>query len=315
MKRLLLTLLLILIPLQLGFLYLKNPSKPTGIVAGVFNSTFIGEFKFSLFGYTSPYAFVTFEGMGIFDTTTADGRGYFQFNNRFSPFSKREACLSSKDQFGRLSSFACLPPFPINYNVSIGPVLIPPTLSLNSDHYYINDEIILSGQTIPNSEVNFSVFTKNNNFLLSIVKPVEAASFPSLTADSDSLGNFSLSLPSSGPDSFRLFAQSGYNDEKTPESIRLNYKVLPVWMIVFRYLSIILGLIKSRIIEILIVSEIGYLLYVVYNKLFHPYGIKTGREIMIRENLAINKSSSELYLPELYHQPLSLSNNPREPMK
>src|SRR3989338_3479133 len=140
MRRFLLfILILILLPLQLGFLYLKNPPESPGTVAGISqtasnikNSVSIGEFRFSLYGYTSPLALVTFEGLGIFDQTTADDQGYFQFNNRFSPFSSREACLSSKDQFGRLSSPLCLPPFPVNYNVSIGPVIMPPTVSLNN---------------------------------------------------------------------------------------------------------------------------------------------------------------------------------------
>ena len=64
--------------------------------ADVRNSVSIGEFRFKLYGYTSPYAFITFEGLGIFDQTTANNKGYFEFNNRFSPFSPREACLSSK---------------------------------------------------------------------------------------------------------------------------------------------------------------------------------------------------------------------------
>jgi len=167
MKRLLLTVLLTLLPLQLGFLYLKNPPQSPGTVAGITaqaadveNSVSIGEFRFSLFGYTSPLAQVTFEGLGIFDQTTADDKGYFQFNNRFSPFSSREACLSSKDQFGRLSSPLCLPPFPVNYNVSIGPVIMPPTVSLDKKDYFMGDEVVLSGQAVPNTDVKLSVFTK-----------------------------------------------------------------------------------------------------------------------------------------------------------
>ena len=94
MKYLLFTIFLVLLPLQLGFLYLKTPLKSSGTVAGIKiyqssieNSVFIGEHRFSLFGYTSPFALVTFEGMGIFDQTTANKVGYFEFNNRFSPFS------------------------------------------------------------------------------------------------------------------------------------------------------------------------------------------------------------------------------------
>ncbi|MFH0852812.1 MAG: hypothetical protein V1853_00160, partial [bacterium] len=157
MKRLVTSLLLIIIPFQLGFLYLNNPLETPSAVAGlkteqsqpILNSISIGDFHFTLFGYTSPHAEVTLDGQGIYDKTYADSNGFFKFNNRFSPFSPREACLSSKDQFGRISFPVCLPAFPIKYNVSIGPVLIPPTLSLNQEYYYLNDQITLSGQTIP----------------------------------------------------------------------------------------------------------------------------------------------------------------------
>ena len=101
--------LLLIIPLQLLYLYSKNHQ--LGTVAGITsqeqeveNSVSIGEYHFSLFGYTSPQAEVTFNGQGIFDQTISDDTGYFELKNRFSPFSPREACLSAKDQLGRLSS-------------------------------------------------------------------------------------------------------------------------------------------------------------------------------------------------------------------
>ena len=188
--------------------------------------------------------------MGIFDQTTADGKGYFQFNNRFSPFSKREACLSSKDQFGRLSSPVCLPPFPVDYNVSIGPVIMPPTVSLDKKDYFMGDQVMLSGQAVPNTEVKLSVFgdnknkfearsTKietNSNFKIRIlkiisdfgfrissfafIKPVEAFTFPELTAKSDDKGNFSVNLPSSNPEKFRLFAQTDFKKSISPKSVK-----------------------------------------------------------------------------------------------
>lgn len=172
MKRFLLVILLmIIIPFQLISLYSKN-NQP-GTVAGiteqqeVTNSASIGEYHFSLFGYTSPQAEVTFEGQGIYNQTTADNQGYFVFKNQFSPFSPREACLSAKDQLGRLSSPVCLPAFPTQYDITIGPVLIPPTVSLNNPStggaYYLKDEVVLSGQTIPNTDVSLSMFTKERD--------------------------------------------------------------------------------------------------------------------------------------------------------
>jgi hypothetical protein len=297
MKRLIISLFLIVIPLQLGFLYLKSPSESSGTVAGISqaanveNSASIGEFRFSLFGYTSPKALVTFEGMGIFDQTTADSKGYFEFNNRFSPFSSREACLSSKDQFGRLTSPLCLPPFPVRYNVNIGPVIMPPTISLDKKDYFMGDQVILSGQAIPNTQVNLSIFgdnrnkfearsTKfetNSNFKIrilkiisdfgfrisdfSLIKPVEAMTFPELLANSDSKGNFSINLPSSHPEKFRLFAQTDFEKSISPNSVKLSLTILPIWMIIVKFLLFIFSLIKPRLLEIAIIAEIIFLLH------------------------------------------------------
>jgi hypothetical protein len=316
MKYSLLTVLLILIPLQLGFLYLKNPPESPGTVAGIGqtanieNSVSIGEFHFTLDGYTSPQALVTFEGMGIFDQTTADSKGYFQFDNRFSPFSSREACLSSKDQFGRLSSPLCLPPFPVNYNVSIGPVIMPPTVSLNNPlrqladggDYFMGDQVILSGQAVPNTEVKLSMFgedgkknivaakenvipvktgiqtkitiqkgnyrldshlrgnDKNNIFFF--IKSVEAFTFPELVAQSDSKGNFSINLLSSNPEKFRLFAQTNFNKSVSPNSVKLNLEILPIWMIIIKFFLFLLSLLQPRLLEIFIIAEIIYILYI-----------------------------------------------------
>ncbi|MEK7597782.1 MAG: hypothetical protein AAB441_04020 [Patescibacteria group bacterium] len=311
MKRFLLTLLLVLLPLQLGFLYLKTPSQSPGTVAGITNSVSIGEFKFSLDGYTSPNALVTFEGMGIFDTTTADDKGYFQFNNRFSPFSKREACLSSRDQFGRLSSPVCLPPFPVNYNISIGPVIMPPTVSLDKKDYFMGDQVMLSGQAVPSTDVKLSVFGDDGNksealnyksqiltsvipaeagiqtkiswipffkgmtslfgawnlkFRISdfaLVKPVEASTFPLLDIKSDSKGNFSINLPSSSPEKFRLFAQTDFKKSISANSVKLSLEILPVWMIIVKFFLFLFSLIKPRLLEILIIAEIIYIVYVI----------------------------------------------------
>lgn len=278
MKRFFVSLLLIIVPLQLGYLYLNKPTKSPGMVAGIksqsadiVNSAFIGEFKFNLFGYTSPYAVVSFEGMGIFDQTTADDQGYFQFDNRFSPFSKREACLSSKDQFGRLSSPLCLPPFPVNYNVSIGPVIMPPTISLDKKDYFIGDEVMLSGQAVPNTDVKLSVFGQDKtsggffaNFH-GLVKPVEAFTFPELVSQSDSKGNFSVNLPSSNPKKFRLFAQTNFKKSISANSVKLNLEVLPIWMIIIKFFLFLLSFLQPRLLEILIIAEIIYIFNVIHN--------------------------------------------------
>lgn len=306
MRRLLfISLLMLSLPFQLVYLYSKTDNHLED-VAGiqtrqaeeVINWIAIGDYRFTLFGWTSPFAVVSFDGQGIHDQTISDSTGYFEMANRFSPFSPREACLSSKDQFGRISSPVCLPPFPTKYTVSIGPVLIPPTISLNKDVYYINDQVKLSGQTVPNSEVNLSVFTKNGPSL-SMVRPVEAFSFPELTAKSDSKGNFSLSLPSSNPQSFRLFAQTDFLEKESGESIKLNFKVHPIWMIIVRFFLLLLEAIKSRLLEIIIALEIVYLFWLMSRHWLHPH---INRAIMLRPEEPIVVSHTEDSIV-VYHEP------------
>jgi len=279
--------LLVIIPLQLVSLYSKNfqPGSVAGITSqeqGVENSVSIGEYQFNLFGYTSPQAEVTFNGQGIYDETTSDKKGYFEFKNRFSPYSPREACLSAKDQLGRLSASVCLPPFPVKYDVTIGPVLLPPTVSLDKNVYYVDDQVVLSGQSVPNSQVELSVFTNTrNNAKLNaklrepfvffrvpfrvfsrIISPVEAAAFPQLSAKTDSKGNFSFSLPSSSTDKFRLFAQVSYDQGISPESVNLNFQIYPWWMIIIRFFLFIFNILKVRWLELTIAAEIFYLAFI-----------------------------------------------------
>ncbi|MCS6956306.1 MAG: hypothetical protein NZM02_00460, partial [Patescibacteria group bacterium] len=70
------SLLLLIIPFQIFFLYFSLEKKSEGIIAGiktyengVKSSVLIGEFQFNLFGYTSPFAEVNFSGQGIADQT------------------------------------------------------------------------------------------------------------------------------------------------------------------------------------------------------------------------------------------------------
>jgi hypothetical protein len=257
-------------------------------------SAFIGEHRFTLFGYTSPEALVSFQGLGIFDQTYADKQGYFIFQNRFSPFSPREACLTAQDKFGRLTSPVCLPPFPTDYNVEIGPVIMPPTLSLDKNDYWVGDEVILSGQTIPETEVDLSMFTKQSNFLaLNLIKKVEAFALPEFKTQSDQQGNFSIALPSSSAQTFRLFAQSQFLKAKSPESRKLTVKILPWWFIIVKIFGLLFSLIKSRLLEFLILAEIIALIIYILRRYLAFHVIKKERAIVLRENFSLMIKDNE----------------------
>lgn len=294
---LIILLLLIAIPFQLSYLYLfknQDQSAVAGLKTESFsidNSLFIGEFKFTLFGYTSPNTVVNLNGQGINDQTTSDTTGYFEFANRFSPFSPKEACLSAKDQFGRISSPVCLPALPTETNLTIGPVIIPPTLSLDKNSYFTGDEVILSGQTIPDSDVNLSIFTSPANLLSkSLIRPVEAFSIPKLTITSDSLGNFSIILPSSSAQNYRLFAQVDYQNLPSNNSITLSLKIQPIWMIILKLFGFLWNIVKDRLLEIIIALEIvGLIAY--YLRMFIHYHTKYAIILKNRYPLAIYKDS------------------------
>lgn len=248
----------------------------------------IGEHRFTLFGYTSPYALVTFSGVGIFDQTYADKTGYFIFKNSFSPFSPREGCLISQDQFGRLTKEVCLPPFPTNYNTEIGPVILPPTLSLNNSDYWVGDEVILTGQSIPNTSVNIALFYDEQKPItfakwFNIINLVEAAGLPKIEVKTDEKGNFSLSLPSSSANKYRLFTQVNYQEKNSSPSRQLTVTILPWWMIIFKIFGLIISLIKSRLLEFIILIEIIALIYYLIKQHFQP------RAIVLREKYAIVK--------------------------
>lgn len=247
-------------------------------------SASIGNFRFTLDGYSSPGALVTIQGMGIYDQTFANRDGYFQFSNSFSPFSPREACLTAQDQLGRLTSPVCLPPFSTNRNITIGPVILPPTVSMDKDVYYVGDEAILSGQSIPNSQIVLSTFVKNKSprIITQIVKPVYADTIPQLTFKTDAKGNYSVALPSSSNEAMRLFTQTKYNEQPSAQSINLNIKIWPVWMMVINFFKLIFLLLKPRLLELIILVQLIGLIIYLLRRFLHPHVLARQRTLMIR---------------------------------
>lgn len=228
----------------------------TSITRDVQVSASIGEYHFNLFGYSSPKALITFQGAGIYDQTYANAQGYFEFKNRFSPFSPHEACLTAQDQFGRLTSPVCLPPFPTHYQVTIGPVIIAPTISLDKENYSVNQEVILSGQTVPNTEVSLAIFTQEKNSpFISLIPSAYAFSFPPLKTKSDRKGNYAISLPSSTTQKYRLFTQTNYLQNPSPQSISLELTIQPWWQKIINFFIFLFGFFFHRPLEIIISLE------------------------------------------------------------
>lgn len=190
----------------------------------------IGGNAFVLYGYTSPYAIVILEGSGIYEQTNSNKSGYFEFRNLLGPLVAQETCVMSIDTLGRISSPNCLPPFPISYSSSIGPVILSPSVSLDKGDYQVGEQAILTGKTIPDSEVTLSFFKDEKRslfedvlkgatqrlptniqrsiesiFSFKLIRPVEAFTFPELNAHADSEGNYSMALPTNNQSFLRAF--------------------------------------------------------------------------------------------------------------
>lgn len=256
--------------------------------SGVSVRATVGGYQFNLFGYASPFALVTLDGARVFDQTTADKKGYFIFENRSAPFSLKEACVSARDQVGRISNPVCIPVPPTKYITTIGPVILPPTLSFNRSSYFIGDEVVLSGQTLPDTNVNLSVFIDRKKSLLNLItliRPVFALAFSDFQARSDQNGNFSVILPSSSSDILRLFAQTNFDNEISPKSTTLQVNILPLWLRL---------LLTFHILEFLIVLQLIGLSIYLLRRYLHPHVITSNRAIVLRPKYELELEDHDL---------------------
>lgn len=254
--------------IYLSFFILNTPLQVRGEKtekAGVQVSATVGGENFTLYGYSSPLSLVSMNGVGLNYEATADNEGFFEFKDKISPFSPQETCFSSQDQFGRITKPVCIPPFPTDEQVTIGPVILPPTVSLDKNLYIIGDQVVLSGQTIPNTDVNLSVFTDDKAglpdlltkmFTIQFIRPVEAFSLPGLSVRSDEKGNFSVSLPSSSAKSYRMFTRARYGEDTSPQSLVLYFKILPLWLAVIRMIFMFFSFLQRHLFELVILLQI-----------------------------------------------------------
>ena len=249
-------------------------------------SATIGESRLTLFGWTSPQSLVELQGQRVSESVIANEQGYFFFDRILLPAPRSprsasgvgeveptypELCLSSIDSLSRVSFPTCLPPLPLgSFDISIGPVLLPPTLSLSKGNFLPNEQVIAQGLTIPNSEVN--IFLANNlthSLRFSFIPSVYAYFIPRYQIKADANGHFEFNLPSSPPTSgtsWKIFAAATYLGSPSPKSNTLTFRILGWWEWLWEQIKLILGLIvglaKPYWWQIIIFLEIGILLVV-----------------------------------------------------
>lgn len=239
--------------------------------------------SFSLYGYAPSNSIVTISGIGLLDETKAEKGGYFEFKDIYSPIVPgHETCLSAKDTLGRTTNPVCIPPIPANKFTEIGPVLLPPTISLSKTDYFKGDNVTFSGQSIPNSEVSLSMFVdkKNSGFI-----PVTYAySIPEVKGATDAKGNYSITMPTSRVENFRVFSQFKINQDFSPNSNIVRIKVLPYWMFIIVFFQYLFEAFKQRLLEIIILSQIIAVGIFITRWKLQPHKIMVQRAIVLRRN-------------------------------
>jgi len=206
-------------------------------------SASISDTRVTIFGYTSPLSKVELTGINIYAATYSDNTGYFIFDKTILPKNPSEICLQSIDNEYRTTSPVCVPQPPAtNYDTDIGPILLSPTLSLDKDIINPNSTVISSGQAIPNSPVSVYFYQVNDSADI-FVKDAQAFSLPALTTITDKNGYFSFNLPTSYSSNYRLYATTEFDQNLSPKSNTLLYKLPSIWWLFWqqnKYLVFIL---------------------------------------------------------------------------
>ena len=234
-------------------------------------SASIGEYRFTITGYTSPGAQVVIEGQGVYDETTADRNGRFAFINRFSPFRPREACITAQDVNGRITLPLCLPHFPTQKNVNIGPLLLPPSLSVDSNSYTVNAFGILSGKAAPESIVEIKLAKRSS------VQSID------LTTNTDRHGNYSFTLPTQKAEAVHIFSRNYFKDLQSDKSLTLTFTILPFWLFIIEKLKILLAIIQQLLLPIILLAELLLIIHLVMlmrqRRNQHPLALQPEHEL------------------------------------
>jgi len=237
---------------------------PTGGPAGG-----TGDVHLTIFGYTAPNSPVTAEGVRVIEETQSDELGYFKFNRVWLPGGKVEVCLTSIND-SIATQPVCLPELPRGQSeINVGPVLLPPSVSLDKNHLLTGEQVKAQGLAIPNSTV--TVYLANNsinsNFKFQISNLVPSAyafSLPQYTLETGPDGRYEFNLPANYPTTWTLHAGADYNGAPTPISNILTFHILTMvqgWLTVFvELLQALWATLHPHLVEILIGIEALFLM-------------------------------------------------------
>lgn len=250
----------------------KTFVKPSVIVSAT-----IGIPKMSLWGYSSPTSVLELSGVGVEQKTISDQEGFYSFDLIYLPDTDSfpELCVTVIDKQGRSTPPTCVPKISAgNYFYKVGPVILPPTISLDSSQIYPGGQASAQGQTIPGSNVLVVLSRpefKSGILGFSFVKKVLAFYLPSYNVAADINGNFNFNMPSNDGSTWRVFTIAEFRDEgKSPKSNTLKFENLTqtayIWQEIKKIIQSLLTWPGIIILETLIIIILAIIFSVVTRK-------------------------------------------------
>lgn len=224
-------------PLPKSFAFDIDRSGSVSVSAG------IEEARVVIYGFTSPFARVELSNSKVFDVTYAKDNGYFEFDRIILPKNPGELCIVAVDDSNRYTSPVCVPPPPpTNYLTNIGPIVLPPTLTIDSSTIKANSTTAASGQSVPYSVVNVYLYQADSRAPL-LPKPAQAFGLPIFTTKTDREGNYDLNIPTTLSTDYRLFSTVDFASQSSPKSNTITYSLpqaFNLWIILTPFIFTIL---------------------------------------------------------------------------
>lgn len=218
-----------------------------------------------IYGYGPSNSEVSLKGFGISERVTSEDNGFFVFGGIYSLTSRYpEVCVQAVDNQGRVTQPSCIPALPSDSLIplEVGPILLSPTISVSKNNIQQGEEAVLSGMTIPNSNVNVFLSKKENGLSdISFVKEVSAYSLPILSLNANEKGEYSVTLPTKESSEYKIFTSSKYGEDLSNKSNTLKFVVLTKLTTLFQKIVEFLLLNKIMVVVIVEALVIMFLLF------------------------------------------------------
>lgn len=187
-----------------------------------------------VFGYTAPNTIIQATAARVFATGTSDKTGYFVIDELPISAQAKELCIVTVDAERRTGFPLCIALPSVSATDVIGPLILSPTISLSKKVIWQNETAVVTGFTLPDTEIQISFFTQEgttiaqsiSNTIVYLLNPTaQAAGFPIISGKSDRKGNYSINLPTNRSRKYRVFSKSLFQDIPSIKSQTLSFTI------------------------------------------------------------------------------------------